>query len=93
MDKKEVEIKHYPTTLMLADYFTKHLQGNMFRRLMLVIVGHTHINDLILDPQSMSKNEQDFNQEARAYARMSRLVCQRNGRWKSKYLNGMGGEK
>ena len=33
VDKKEVEIKYCPTTLMLADYYTKPLQGNVFRRL------------------------------------------------------------
>ena len=35
---------------MLADYFTKPLQGNVFRRFRDVIMGKTHINDLLLDP-------------------------------------------
>ena len=50
VDKKEVEIKYCPTTLMLADYFTKPLQGNVFRRFRDVIMGKVHINDLLLDP-------------------------------------------
>ena len=49
VDKKEVQIKYCPTTLMLADYFTKPLQGNVFRRFREVIMGHRHINDLLLD--------------------------------------------
>ena len=50
VEKKEVEIKYCPTTLMLADYFTKPLQGNVFRRFRDVIMGKVHINDLLLDP-------------------------------------------
>ena len=49
VDKKEMQIKYCPTTLMLADYFTKPLQGNVFRRFREVIMGHRHINDLLLD--------------------------------------------
>ena len=30
VNKKEVEIKYCPTTLMVVDYFTKPLQGNVF---------------------------------------------------------------
>ena len=51
VDKKMVEIKYCPTALMLADYFTKALQGNVFRRFRSVIMGNTHINDLLLDPE------------------------------------------
>ena len=49
IDDKEVEIEYCPTTLMLGDYFTKPLQGNLFRRFRSVIMGHTHINDLLGD--------------------------------------------
>ena len=35
---------------MLADYYTKPLQGNVFRRFRAVIMGYVHINDLLLDP-------------------------------------------
>ena len=50
VNKKEVEIKYCPTTLMLGDYFTKPLQGSLFRRFRDVIMGKVHINDLLLDP-------------------------------------------
>ena len=55
VDKKEVEIKYFPTTLMLADYYTKPLQGNVFRRFRDVIMGYTHINNLLLDPTLLLK--------------------------------------
>ena len=35
---------------MLGDYFTKPLQGSLFRRFRDVIMGKVHINDLLLDP-------------------------------------------
>ena len=40
---------------MLADYFTKPLQGNLFRRFRQVIMGYVHINDLLLDPDFLLK--------------------------------------
>ena len=51
VDKGMVEIKYCPTTLMLADYFTKALQGNVLRRFRSVIMGYTHVNKLLLDPE------------------------------------------
>jgi hypothetical protein len=32
MEKGEVEIAYLPTELMVADFFTKPLQGELFRR-------------------------------------------------------------
>ena len=46
VDKKEVEIKYCPTILMLADYFTKLLEGNVFQRFRDVIMRYKHTNDL-----------------------------------------------
>jgi hypothetical protein len=33
IDSKEITIEHCPTQNMIADYFTKSLQGNLFRKL------------------------------------------------------------
>ena len=55
MDGKQVRIQYCPTTLMLADYFTKPLQGNVFRKFRSVIMGYTHINELLLDPDFLLK--------------------------------------
>ena len=40
---------------MLANYFTKPLQENLFRRFRDVIMGYKHINDLLLDPGFLFK--------------------------------------
>ena len=55
VDKKIVEIKYCPTTLMLADYFTKPLQGQLFQKFMLVIMGYKHINELLNSPEFLLK--------------------------------------
>ena len=46
VDKKELEIKYCPTHIMIADYFTKPLQGKLFHRLREVIMGWKHIDTL-----------------------------------------------
>ena len=38
--KGEVEVKYCPTEYMLADFFTKPLQGNVFKVFQEVIMGH-----------------------------------------------------
>ena len=55
VNKGLVRIKYCPTTLMLADYFTKELQIQLFRRFRDVIMGYTHINDLLLDKEFLLK--------------------------------------
>jgi KUP system potassium uptake protein len=48
-DRLEIEdytVEYCPTEQMLADFFTKALQGNLFRRLSAVIMGHKHIDSL-----------------------------------------------
>ena len=62
IDKGVVRIKYCPTTLMLADYFTKPLQGELFRRLRAVIIGHKDINDLLSDPKfSLKESAKKMN--------------------------------
>ena len=46
LEKGNVEVKYCPTELMLADFFTKPLQGNLFRKFREVIMGRKHINTL-----------------------------------------------
>ena len=40
---KEIRIEYCPTGIMLADYFTKPLQGVLFRRLRDMIMGNSPI--------------------------------------------------
>ena len=49
VDKNKVEIRHCPTEKMLADFFTKPLQGSLFRYMRDFILGHRPISELNLD--------------------------------------------
>ena len=42
--RKEVEIAYCPTEVMLADFFTKPLQGSLFRKFRAVILGHVPVS-------------------------------------------------
>ena len=44
VDKGEVEVLYCPTEQMLADFFTKPLQGALFEKFKSVIMGHQHIS-------------------------------------------------
>jgi hypothetical protein len=41
-----IDAQHCPTKQMLADFFTKPLQGSLFRKFREVIMGHRHIDSL-----------------------------------------------
>jgi hypothetical protein len=47
LDKKELELQWCPTHLMIADYFTKPLQGKQFKLLRDLIMGYMHINEFL----------------------------------------------
>ena len=55
VDQSLVEIKYCPITLMLADLFTKPLQGKAFMIFRSVIMGCKHINELLLDLNFLMK--------------------------------------
>ena len=46
-DKEEIDIVYCPTLDMVADFFTKPLQGNMFRRLKKYIMGWNKIPSIM----------------------------------------------
>jgi hypothetical protein len=41
-----IDVQHCPTEQMLADFFTKPLQGGLFRKFREVVLGHKHIDTL-----------------------------------------------
>ncbi|KAI2510045.1 Reverse transcriptase (RNA-dependent DNA polymerase) [Fragilaria crotonensis] len=45
-----ITIRHCPTLAMLADFFTKPLQGNLFRKFKAVLLGQAHVDTLALNP-------------------------------------------
>ena len=44
-----ITIRHCPTLQMVGDFFTKPLQGNLFRKFRSVIMGATHMDTLAID--------------------------------------------
>ena len=58
MDKKEFRIEYCNTNDMIADYFTKPLQGKQFLRFREVIMGWKHISTL----HSPANKERDGKQ-------------------------------
>ena len=47
INKSKIKVEYCPTEKMLADFFTKPLQGKLFRRFRDVIMGHKHISTLM----------------------------------------------
>ena len=45
-----ITIVYCPTEQMLADFFTKPLQGNLFRKFRAVLLGHEHVDTLTKPP-------------------------------------------
>jgi hypothetical protein len=53
-----IDIRHCPTEQMLADFFTKPLQGSLFRKFRGVLMGYNHIDSLKEQNDSMSAPEE-----------------------------------
>ena len=49
VDNKEVRVEYLPIHIMLADYFTKQLQGSQFRMLRDFIMGWRPLHELIIE--------------------------------------------
>ena len=41
LERERIDLEHYGTENMVADFLTKPLQGALFRRMMDIIMGHT----------------------------------------------------
>ena len=61
VDRKEVSVEHCPTDRMIADFFTKPLQGALFIKFRDVILGHKPVSSIILDEGSSSKERVEVN--------------------------------
>jgi hypothetical protein len=57
----DITIRHCPTHQMLADFFTKPLQGSLFQRFKAVILGHQHTDSLhdLITPSLEERVEED----------------------------------
>ena len=65
VDKGEVKVEYCPTYLMIADFFTKPLQGSMFRLFRDVIMGYRPLEDIMLEiPMKERVGNRIVSQEA-----------------------------
>ena len=55
VDRKEIIITYCPTAKMLADFFTKPLQGNLFRFFRDILMGYVSIEEIIKDDIEMKE--------------------------------------
>ena len=46
IDKKELRVEYYPSSIILVDFFTKPLQGHLFKIFRDVIIGYVLISSL-----------------------------------------------
>ena len=46
IDKGEMRVEYCPTDIMLADFFTKHLQGHLFKKFRDTIMGYAPLSTL-----------------------------------------------
>ena len=58
-EKGEIEVKYCPNQLMIADYFTKPMQGKFFRMFRDLIMGYVHINDIFKAIELSAKEHVD----------------------------------
>ena len=61
VDKKEVRIEHCRTENMLADYFTKPLQGSLFHKYRKILMGYEHISTLLSRHHNVGNKERVEN--------------------------------
>ena len=59
-----IKIKYCPTEKMIADFLTKPLQGELFRKFHTVIMGHVHLDEAMIQPMTC-KERVDENIEAK----------------------------
>jgi hypothetical protein len=52
---ENIRIVHCPTEIMLADFFTKPLQGSLFRKFRDVLMGYKHTSSLVMPTKQPSK--------------------------------------
>ena len=63
IDRQEITLIHCPTKIMVADYFTKPLQGKLFEKFRDVIVGVTHPMSLLPFPAQIQERVEDQHYE------------------------------
>lgn len=69
LESEQIKVEYCPTEKMLADFFTKPLQGNLFPKFRDVVLGYKHISSLYneseqtLAQERVGKGENDILRE------------------------------
>ena len=81
----EINIIHYHTELMVADHFTKPLQGSLFEKLRDIIMGYTHPISLYISSSSSYEKHieistklctsSEFKPNGKDYPLKFKMVC------------------
>ena len=61
LKNEEIQVIYCPTAKMVADFFTKPLQGNLFRKLRDIILGYKHISELYTEDEESPVEERVRN--------------------------------
>jgi hypothetical protein len=57
LETEGIDVEYCPTELMIADFFTKPLQGALFRKFRDIVLGYKHISTLNEDDEDSSSQE------------------------------------
>ena len=75
IEKGEMKVEYFPTNLMLADFFTKPLMREMFRKLRSIIMGYTSIFELDLTLYSQSRSVLEYESKVIEWKSYLILYC------------------
>ena len=64
LQSEGIKVEYCPTSKMIADFFTKPLQGALFRKLRDVVMGKHHISTLYNDEDSIAEERVKSNEKA-----------------------------
>ena len=57
LESEGIKVRYFPTGVMLADFFTKPLQGILFRKFRAVVLGYKHIDSLVIEAEETPQQE------------------------------------
>ena len=47
LNTEKIKVEYCPTSIMIADFFTKPLQGSLFKKMRDVVLGYKHVDTLL----------------------------------------------
>ena len=63
LKNEKIKVEYCPTSIMVADFFTKPLQGSLFRKMRDVVLGYKHIDTLLNTKEDHSSQERVGNED------------------------------